>query len=113
MLLLSVCQHLLRQPGQQTLSDDLSSVRFGCDMLNKIGEDEPSASYFAQSLTPFYFRVHDIAIGLSLIFDRDQTAQMRVDAVLNHPIALDPIPLTLLIGQIIDATRIPEHIGCP
>jgi hypothetical protein len=111
MLMLSVCQHLLRQPGQQTISDDLSSVKFGCDMLNLICEDEPSASHFVQLLIPFYHRVHTISLGLPLIINQDQFSQMRLGAILNPRISLDPIPLTLLIGQIIDAIRIPDHIG--
>jgi hypothetical protein len=113
MLLLSVCQNLLRQSGQETISNDLSKVQFGCDMLSSICDDEPSASYFVQLIIPFYHRVQSISLRLPLIPPQDQAAQMKLGAVLNHPMAFDPVPLTLLVGQIIDALRIPDHLGCP
>lgn len=103
MLLLSVCQYLLRQYGQETISNDLSKVKFGCDMLSSICEDEPSVSHFVKLMIPFHHRVQSISLGLPL----------RLGAVLNYPIVLNPIPIALLVGQIIGAIRIPDYIGCP
>lgn len=61
MLLMGVCQNLLRQPEPNSTWNDLNSVQSGVQLLLQISTCSNSASFFSSQLDPLFRQAMQIA----------------------------------------------------
>jgi lipopolysaccharide/colanic/teichoic acid biosynthesis glycosyltransferase len=110
MLLMSVCQHLLRQPDPQAIWNDLNSVQSGVQMLAQISGSSVAASFFLGLLDPLFRRTRQLTeeYGASSHLWRD--LRMRVGTILNVTHTFDPSSVVILMSQLIDILQIPDKM---
>jgi hypothetical protein len=108
MLLIGVCQYLLRQPDSSVLSSDLLSVQDNCTLLVHVSESSASALSFLRLLQPLYLRVKDIVnevIG-KIPHRSDLTVHLDSTAAAEEEQVFDPSVIVILIGQLVEALHV-------
>lgn len=114
MLLIGVCQYLLRQPDPSVISSDLLSVQDNCTLLVHVSESSASALSFLRLLEPLYLRVKEITNEfLSNTPHRpDLVVQLGSIAASEDEHVFDPSVIVVLIGQLVEALHIHDIVGC-
>jgi hypothetical protein len=114
MLLIGMCQSLLRLPDPSVISSELLSVQDNCTLLLHASETSKSALSFLRLLEPLYLRVKELTDEvLGNTPHRTQlTVQVGSTATSNDKHVFDPSVIVVLIGQLVEALQIQDIIGC-
>jgi hypothetical protein len=111
MLLIGICQNLLRQPDLEAISIDLMSVKDNCNMLVHVSESSSSGLSFLRLLKPLYLRTKDIVKGFAQASRPRLNNPMDINAVVNIERLVDPLGLVALMSELVNALHISDVSG--
>lgn len=109
-LILSICRSLLRIPDRDTILTDLSRVKSGLDLLASATNSSSTAAYFVRKLTPMYDQSKELASNFGALSHRWRDPRMSVHTVLNNHRLFDPSQVVVLLGEVVCALVIPDHL---
>jgi hypothetical protein len=111
MLLLGICQNLLRQSHIEPILIDLLSVKDNCNMLGHVSESSSSGSSFHRLLEPLYLQTKDIVESFSRDSRPSLDNPMDINTIVNIEHLFDPSALVSLMGELINALHISDVSG--
>lgn len=110
MLLMSVCQNLLRQPDPKAIWNDLNSVQSGVHLLVQIADSTASASFFSSKIDPLFRRTRQLAENYGAASHVWRDIRMRVGTILNATHMFEPSNVVVLMGQLVDILHLPDKM---